>query len=124
MLRANRTRCCLKVAVGLALCLAVTPASADEVSRLKNARDVVTVTHAADNFHALLPTLFQQLRPLLMRQGADEKTVDALLRSMQTKMDNNTDELVDFIAKVYAREFSDDDLDAYSPSITRRQGNI
>lgn len=89
----------------------VSPATADDASRLATARELVRVTHSADNLRAMLPQLMNAVRPMLMQQGADQKTVDSLLQDGASRMAGQTDQLVDLIANIYAQEFSEEDLD-------------
>ncbi len=91
---------------------AAAPARADDASRLQAARTIVEVTHAADNLRRFLPTFSQQMRPLLLQSGADAKEVDTFMTEIGKRFAAQTDSFVDLAAQVYAREFSQDDLDA------------
>ena len=91
--------------------LAASLARADDASRLKLARDIVVMTHAADTMRKLLPTMMAQLRPMLQQQGAaDAKAVDDFLKEASARFDQQADRFADLAAQVYAREFAEDDL--------------
>ncbi len=89
------------------------PAYADDQSRLREARKVVQLSHSADQVRALLPLMDQQLRPVLLGEsGNNAKAVDQFMAKMDQRISQNVDSFVDLAAQVYAREFTDDDLDA------------
>jgi uncharacterized protein len=105
----------LAVMVCMVLGLTLSPgrqAVADEQHRLSAAHEIVALTHAADNMRTIIPTMMTSLRPMLSGKGVNPATVDAVLNDFQTKASQQTDQMVDLIAAVYAREFTDEDLDA------------
>lgn len=96
----------------LGLALAGTSAArADDDSRLKLARQVVEIAHAGDNMRAIMPIMAQQMRALLSQQGnADKPEIDTYVKRFQERFDHEIPDFVDLVAKVYAKEFTDDDL--------------
>jgi uncharacterized protein len=97
--------------LGLAfLSSAVIAARADDQSRLALARDIVSETHATDNARRLMPTILNQMKPMLAKQGADPKIIDDLLSRLLTKIDGEVAKFVDLTAQIYAKEFSEEDL--------------
>ncbi len=93
-----------------ALGFAAVAARADDQSRLQVARDVVKTAHMADTMRVLFPTLLNQMRPMLVQQGASNATVDELFKRFGQRLDREIDNFNDLSAQVYAREFSEDDL--------------
>ena len=88
-------------------------ARADDASRVKLARELVVVTHSVDNIRKLMPTLMTQVRTMLVQQNPTEtKTIDTLLQRSTQRLDQQLDSFADLAAQVYAREFSEDDLQA------------
>lgn len=85
-------------------------ARADEQSRLALAREAVQASHATDTMRRVFPTLLNQMKPLLLKQGGTEKSIDDFYARILTKLDPQLDKLTDLAAQVYAREFSDEDL--------------
>ena len=59
-----------------------------------------------------MPVFSQQIRPMLLHSGGDAKEVDAFMAEIGKRFAAQTDGFVDLAAQVYAREFSQDDLDA------------
>ena len=92
---------------------AAMPARADDdAGRLKVAREIVATTHSADKLRQMMPAFMQQMRPMLQQSGADGKEIDQFLAETSKRFASQTDGFVDLAAQVYAREFSQDDLDA------------
>jgi hypothetical protein len=88
-------------------------ARADDASRVKLARELVVVTHSVDNMRRIIPTLMTQVRTMLVQQNPTEtKTIDTLLQRSMRRLDQQLDSFADLSAQVYAREFSEDDLQA------------
>ena len=97
--------------VALSLTGAASPAQADDASRLKLARQVVEVAHAGDNMRAIMPVMAQQMRTLMGQQGnASEAQIGNFVQRFQDRLGRDIPSFVDLVAKVYAREFSDEDL--------------
>ena len=100
-------------AAALALALVAPPfgARADDASRLKVAHEVVDVVHAGDNMRAIMPVMTDQMRAMLVQQGtADKALVDLFVARFSKRMDEQIPEFLDLVAQVYAREFSEEDL--------------
>ena len=99
--------------LGLLLAGSAGPAHADEASRLKLARDIVVVTHTVDNTRKLMPTFMGQVRDMLVKMDPTHtKDVDIILQRSSQKMDDQLASFADLAAAVYAREFSEEDLQA------------
>ena len=96
----------------IVLVQAVASARADDAGRLAVAREIVATTHSADKLRQLMPTFMQQIRPMLQQSGAGQKEIDEFLAETSKRFAAQTDGFVDLAAQVYAREFSQDDLDA------------
>ena len=97
--------------VALSLSAMSSAALADDASRLKLARQVVETAHAGDNMRAVMPVMAQQMRTLLGQQGnASEAQIGNYVQRFQDRFDKEIPSFVDLVAKVYAREFSDEDL--------------
>jgi hypothetical protein len=86
------------------------PARADEQSRLAQARQLIVIAHTTDNMRKLFPIFLAQMKPLLIRQGADPKTAEEFTARFSARLDSELDKFVDLAAQVYAREFTEDDL--------------
>lgn len=98
------------LATGLAA--AAPAAHADDASRLAVARQVVEAAHAADNMRVVMPVMMNQMRALLVQQpGSDPKSVDTYLQRFQARFETGIPDFVGLVAAVYAREFSESDLD-------------
>lgn len=101
------------VILGSLLPAASGAARADDASRLKLAREIVVVTHTADNMRKIMPTVMGQVRTMLIQQHAgDKKMIDAVLNRSTQHIDEQIDGFVDLAAEVYAREFTEEDLQA------------
>lgn len=99
----------------------IAAAQADDASRLALARQVVVDSHATDTMRQVLPALLGQIKPMLARQGADQKTIDDLMGRFQAKIEPELGRFADLVAQIYAREFSEEDLgnlDAFYKSPT------
>ena len=86
---------------------------ADEQSRLQEARELVELSHAVDHAREVLAIFSKRMRPILLQQsGSNTKLVDQLMAKMEQRSAQNIGGFVDLAAQLYAREFSDDDLNA------------
>jgi hypothetical protein len=85
-------------------------AHADDESRLALARDLVKETHANDNARLLMPAIANQMKPMLARQGLDQKLIDDFTSRLLAKLNGDLDKFGDLAAQVYAKEFSEQDL--------------
>ncbi len=98
--------------VASGLVAAAPAARADDASRLAVARQVVETAHAADNMRVVMPVMMNQMRGLLAQQApGDPKGVDTYLQRFQAKFEAGIPDFVDLVAAVYAREFTEPDLD-------------
>lgn len=101
------------VLLAFAFLCASAPVRADDQSRLQAAREVVRLSHSSDSLRALLPLMTKQLRPMLLQQsGNNAKLVDQFMARVEQRLAQNVDSFTDLAAQVYAREFTDDDLNA------------
>lgn len=101
-----RTAC-----LGLAFAfIGVNSLHADDAGRLAQAKEIIVLAHTTDNMRKLFPTFLSQMKPMLMRQGADEKTAVEFSKRFAERLDKDLDKFVDLAAQVYAREFSEEDL--------------
>ena len=95
----------------LTLVAAGSAAHADDASRLKLARDLVGATHASDKVAVLLPALIAQSRQAMVQKGdTDPAQIDAALQRFKDHLQEEGDRLVDVLASIYAKEFTEDDL--------------
>ncbi len=99
-------------ALALTALQAGTPARADEAGRLRTARTIIEVTHAADRVRQIMPVLMKQMRPMLLQSGGNAQEVDDFIAEGLKRMGAQTDGFADLAAQIYAREFSDEDLNA------------
>ena len=102
----------LLAAVQLALVIGSAPAWADDASdRLKLAEQVVVVAHVADNLRNILPMMMAQLKPLVIQQGTtDSADLDKFTKLFTARADAASDDFAAKMAKLYATEFSAEDL--------------
>ena len=100
-------------ALALLLAGSATSARADDPSRLKLARELVVVTHTVDNTRKLMPTFMGQMRDMLVKTDPTHtKDIDAILQRSSQRLDDQLASFADLAAEVYAREFSEEDLQA------------
>ncbi|WP_237477970.1 DUF2059 domain-containing protein [Lichenibacterium dinghuense] len=99
--------------LGLLLAGSSGAARADDASRLKLAREIVVVTHTVDNTRKLMPTFMGQMRDMLVKMDPTHtKDIDTILQRSGQKLDDQLSSFADLAAEVYAREFSEEDLQA------------
>ncbi len=97
--------------IGLVLAAMAPTAHADDPRGLALAREVVETAHVGDTMIKLMPTFIGQMRQLLSQQGAvDPKQVDLFLAKFQQRFNDGIPNFIDLVAQVYARDFSDEDL--------------
>lgn len=97
--------------IGLMLAAMAPAARADDPTRLALARQVVETAHVGDTMIKLMPTFIGQMRQLLSQQGAvDAKQIDLFLAKFQQRFNDGIPNFIDLVARVYARDFSDEDL--------------
>jgi len=99
-----------EILLGLCICLPVASAHADDQSRLAQAREFITVSHATDSMRRILPMLLNSMKPMMAQQMGDPLARDAFLARFQDKALGEVDKFTDMAAQIYAREFTDDDL--------------
>ena len=75
------------------------------------ARELVVTMRAADQLKTLLPLFMQQLKPLIAQGRANvESDIDALMPTLMEGMMARSDEFIELVATVYARNFTADEL--------------
>ncbi|HTZ03298.1 MAG TPA: DUF2059 domain-containing protein [Xanthobacteraceae bacterium] len=78
---------------------------------LAAARDLVAANHATDQFRAVLPTLIQNLKAMVVQNRPEvEKQYDALIPIFLQKAQAHLDTLTDDVAVIYANNFTVDEL--------------
>jgi hypothetical protein len=71
------------------------------------ARELVVTMRAADQLKTLLPIILQQLKPAIVQNRPQvEKDYDAIMPTLVQGMLAKSDELLDLIADLYARNFT------------------
>jgi uncharacterized protein len=77
------------------------------------AKEVIQTMHLNDQYNAIIPGIFKNLKPAIVQGRADvEQQYDALVPAMLEAFRQRVSELSDAAAIVYARNFSIDDLHA------------
>ncbi len=77
------------------------------------AKEVIQTMHLNDQYNAIIPGIFKNLKPAIVQGRADvEQQYDALVPAMLDAFRQRVSELSDAAAIVYARNFSIDDLHA------------
>jgi hypothetical protein len=77
------------------------------------AKEVIQTMHLNDQYNAVIPGIFKNLKPAIVQGRADvEQQYDALVPAMLEAFRQRVSELSDAAAIVYARNFSIDDLHA------------
>lgn len=103
----------LAASLALSLGASLGGARADDASRLKLARELVLVTHTVDNTRKMMPTFMGQMRDMLVKMDPTHtKDIDVILQRSGQKLDDQLASFADLAAEVYAREFSEEDLQA------------
>ena len=102
----------IAASLGLALCLSVPGARADDAAdRLKLAEQVVVTAHVSDNMRQILPMLMAQLKPLVEKQGStDSADLDKFVKLFNARANAAADQFALKMAQIYATEFSTTDL--------------
>ncbi|HVV95111.1 MAG TPA: DUF2059 domain-containing protein [Hyphomicrobiales bacterium] len=79
--------------------------------KLALARAIIDFTGAAKSFDPVLPQILVQARTTVLTTNPKlEKDVDEVLGQLETEFSPRRDELRNDIAKIYAENFSEDDL--------------
>jgi hypothetical protein len=95
-----------------ALLLAASPlqaqmAPAAPAENLAAARELVTAMRATDQFKAMLPTIFQALKPVFVQDRPDvEKDYNAIMPIIISSAMKRVSEFADRLAGIYATNFS------------------
>lgn len=91
--------------------LLTTAAVAEDQGRIVLARQLVQAMHATDTMRQALPLMMASVKPMLDRQpGTTEKFRDLFMARFLEKANTELDSFADDIARIYAQQFSDDDL--------------
>ena len=102
------------LALGFTVSLAgARPAAAQTPSpdTLAAARELVTASRAAEQLRTLMPIIMRQLKPAIAQGRPDvERDYDAVLPTLLEGINARSDDFVDAIALIYARNFTVDEL--------------
>src|SRR5262249_51878978 len=102
------------LSVGLAQAQTPPPAASPgppPAENLAAARELVMAIKATDQLKTLLPIIMQALKPVMIQRHPDaDKDFDAILPIINDVAAQRSDELVNLLATVYARNFSVDEL--------------
>jgi hypothetical protein len=75
------------------------------------ARELVVAMHAADQLKTILPILMQQLKPAIVQGRPDvERDYDVIVPQLLEGITVRSNEFVELVATVYARNFTPDEL--------------
>ncbi len=107
-----------KPAWTLAACLVVTllavapaPAQSPSPEAIAAAKQLMVTMKSADQFKAIMPSLFHALKPVIVQNRADvDRDYDALVPVLMEAMNARVDQLLDRIAALYAQNFTVDEL--------------
>jgi uncharacterized protein len=87
------------------------PAPPPSAETLTAARELIQVTNATEQFKAVLPVLFQNLKAAVVQNRPEvEKQYDAMIPVFNQKAAQRLDELANAMATIYARTFTADEL--------------
>lgn len=104
----------LRHAVFLVVLAAPVAAGAQDATQMALARDMLVAMRAADNFDAVVPTVFQALKPALTQGDAKAgKDWDEIAPTLTSEFSAAKGDLLADIAKVYAQAFTADELKAF-----------
>jgi uncharacterized protein len=100
------------------LCLALllfaanpAPAQSPPPDALAAARELLVTMRMADQFKAILPTIMQSMKPVIVQGRPEiERDFDAIVPTLLEGMNARLNELSDLTAAVYANNFSADEL--------------
>jgi uncharacterized protein len=88
-----------------------TPASPPPAENLAAARQLIQVMKATDQFKAILPTIFEGLKPAFVQGRPDvEKDYDAIMPIIINGAMQRLNDFADMLAGIYASNFSVDEL--------------
>jgi len=75
------------------------------------ARELITTIKLGDQFKALLPMIFQSMKPAIVQNRADvDRDFDAVVPVLTDKMTARINEMEDSIVEIYANNFSGAEL--------------
>ena len=83
---------------------------ADDANRLRAAREMVRLSGSVETMRKSFPAILEQIRPVLAKQGANQKTIDELMVRFSARLETEVGSYADQLASVYARELSEEDL--------------
>jgi hypothetical protein len=87
------------------------PTTTPSPETLAAARELIQVTRATEQFKAILPTLFQNLKAAIVQNRPEvEKAYDAMIPIFNQKAAQRLDELTTAMAAVYANNFTADEI--------------
>jgi hypothetical protein len=90
---------------------AQTAPAAPAAENLAAARELMDVIKPTEQFKAILPTIFQNLKPAIVQNRPDvEKQYDAMTPMFAQIAQKHLTELADIIAGIYAQNFTVDEL--------------
>jgi hypothetical protein len=107
------TRCALATVCLLITLLLPGPAPAQTPSpeALAAARQVMEVSHAADNLKTLMPAIMKNLKPAIVQGRPQiEKDFDAIAPLIVNSLGSRVGELIDQVAIIYANTFTVDEM--------------
>ncbi|WP_438276036.1 DUF2059 domain-containing protein [Nitrobacter sp.] len=108
----SRIGCLLALA---AIWLTPMPARAESLSpeSIAAAKELVATIKLGEQFNSLMPTIMTTLKPAIVQGRANvERDYDAMIPLLLQSFQSRMDELSDAVVKVYASNFTADDLRA------------
>jgi hypothetical protein len=108
----SRIGCLLALA---AIWLTPMPARAESLSpeSIAAAKELVATIKLGEQFKSLMPTIMTTLKPAIVQGRANvERDYDAMIPMLLQSFQSRMDELSDAVVKVYASNFTADDLRA------------
>jgi hypothetical protein len=108
----SRIGCLLALA---AIWLTPMPARAESLSpeSIAAAKELVATIKLGEQFKSLMPTIMTTLKPAIVQGRANvERDYDAMIPMLLQSFQSRMDELSDAVVKVYASNFTTDDLRA------------
>jgi hypothetical protein len=108
----SRIGCLLALA---AIWLTPVPARAESLSpeSIAAAKELVATIKLGEQFKSLMPTIMTTLKPAIVQGRANvERDYDAMIPMLLQSFQSRMDELSDAVVKVYASNFTADDLRA------------
>ena len=87
------------------------PTTTPPPERLAAARELVQVMKATDQFKALLPVIFQNLKAAIVQNRPEmEKQYEAMVPVFTAAANDHVNDVVDQLAQTYARHFNADEI--------------